>query len=125
MADVLSFTLKFPFNTATGVQLASLPIKRLKRKDITAAQNVTKSEAAMEDMLIAKMLGITLEDLGEFDIADSKSATEVLREMSNGRDLAAVLGRSTIDGVANATVGDIEAGDGGLLALGRGVPAGD
>jgi hypothetical protein len=52
----------------------------------------------MEDLLIAKMLGVTLEDLGEFDIADSKLATEVLREMASGGDLAGVLGRSAATG---------------------------
>nr|WP_178123986.1 phage tail assembly protein [Pseudomonas sp. WS 5079] len=100
------FTLKFPFKTAAQVQLNSLPIKRLKRKDISQAQASTKDEGVMEDMLVAKMFGITLEDLGEFDIADSKSATEVLREMSSGGDLAAILGRSAVDGAKDATVGD-------------------
>ena len=104
MADKLTFTLKFPFKTAAGVQLNSVPIKRLKRKDISAAQAVAKDEGAMEDMLCAKMLGITLEDLLEFDIADSKSATEVLREMSHGRDLAAFLGRSAATGTEDAAV---------------------
>ncbi|WP_416739217.1 phage tail assembly protein [Pseudomonas sp. NFX71] len=105
MADTLGFTLKFPFKSASGDQVSNLPIKRLKRKDISAAQAVAqKDEGAMEDLLVAKMLGITLEDLGEFDIADSKSATEVLREMSNGADLAAILGRSTIASAADAAV---------------------
>lgn len=104
MADQVSFTLKFPFKSGTGDQLKSLPIKRLKRKDISAAQAVAKDEGAMEDMLCAKMLGITLEDLLEFDIADSKSATEVLREMSHGRDLAAFLGRSAAAGTEDAAV---------------------
>lgn len=104
MADQVSFTLKYPFKSAGGDQLKSLPIKRLKRKDISAAQAVAKDEGAMEDMLCAKMLGITLEDLQEFDIADSKSATEVLREMSNGRDIAAFLGRSAAPGTEDATV---------------------
>lgn len=104
MADKLSFTLKFPFKTAADVQLKTLPIRRLKRKDISAAQSATKDEGVLEDMLIAKMFGLTLEDLGEFDIADSKSATEVLREMSNGGDLAAVLGRGAADGAKDAAV---------------------
>ncbi|WP_207848883.1 MULTISPECIES: phage tail assembly protein [unclassified Pseudomonas] len=95
MADELSFILKFPVKSGDGNTIKKLPIKRLKRKDITAAQAVTKDEGAMEDLLIAKMLGVTLEDLGEFDIADSKLATEVLREMASGGDLAGVLGRST------------------------------
>lgn len=98
MADELSFTLKFPFKGGNGDLIDKLPLKRLKRKDITAAQAVTKDEAVMEDMLVARMLGITLEDLGEFDVADSKKATEVLREMASGRDLAEVLGRSAFVG---------------------------
>jgi hypothetical protein len=104
MADALSFTLKFPFKSASGDTLKILSITRLKRKDISAAQAVTKDEGAMEDQLVAKMLGITLEDLGEFDIADSSLATEVLREMAAGRAIAAVLGRSTAAGAAPATV---------------------
>lgn len=104
MADPLSFTLKFPVKSASGDTLATRPITRLKRKDITAAQAVTKDEGVMEDMLVAKMLGVTLEDLGEFDIADSKLATEVLREMAAAGDVAALLGRSLVAGAAHATV---------------------
>ncbi|KII30078.1 phage tail assembly protein [Pseudomonas fluorescens] len=98
MADELSFTLKFPVKGGDGATITKLPIKRLKRKDISAAQAVTKDEGAMEDLLIAKMLGLTLEDLGEFDIADSKLATEVLREMASGGDLTGILGRSAAAG---------------------------
>lgn len=104
MAESLSLTLKFPFKSASGDTISKLPIKRLKRKDISTAQAVTKDEAAMEDQLVAKMLGITIEDLGEFDIADSKIATEVLREMASGGDLAAVLGRSAVAGTEDAAV---------------------
>ncbi|MGF6098899.1 phage tail assembly protein [Pseudomonas sp. 18175] len=106
MADKLCLTLKFPFKSAAGVQLETLPIKRVKRKDISACQALTKDESVLEDMIIAKIFNLTLEDLGELDIADSKSATEVLREMSNGRDLAEVLGRSTVDGAKDAAIGD-------------------
>jgi len=104
MAETISFTLKFPFQSASGETISKLPIKRLKRKDISAAQAVVKDEAALEDMLVSKMLGITLEDLGEFDIADSKSATEVLREMSNGGDFAALLGRGSVASSEDAAV---------------------
>ena len=104
MADKLSITLKFPFKNALGVQITSLPITRLKRKDIAAAQSHTKDDAVIEDHLLAKMTGLTLEDLNELDIADNKLATEVLREMAGGGDIAAVLGRSTAPGAADATV---------------------
>lgn len=104
MAGKISIPLKFPFTTAAGQKLTSLPITRLKRKDIAAAQVHAKDEAALEDHLIAKMTGITLEDLGELDIADSKTATEVLREMASGGDLAAVLGRGAAASAEDATV---------------------
>jgi citrate lyase gamma subunit len=104
MAEVLSLTLKFPIKSASGDTISKLSIKRLKRKDISAAQAVTKDEGAMEDMLLAKLLGITIEDLGEFDIADSKLASEVLREMAGGGDLAAVLGRGAVAGAKDAAV---------------------
>ena len=104
MADKLSITLKFPFKSAAGVQITSLPITRLKRKDISAAQNHTKDEAAMEDFLLAKMTGMTVEDLMELDIADSKKATEVFREMAGGGDLAELLGRGTAAGPKDAAV---------------------
>lgn len=104
MAESLSLTLKFPFKSASGDTISKLAIKRLKRKDVSTAQAATKDEAAMEDMLVSKMLGITIEDLGEFDIADSKLATEVLREMASGGDLTAVLGRSVVAGVEDTAV---------------------
>ncbi|WP_028684147.1 phage tail assembly protein [Pseudomonas chlororaphis] len=104
MAESLSFTLKFPFKSAGGETISKLPIKRLKRKDLSAAQTHTQDQAVVEDILTAKLLGITLEDLGEFDIADSKLATEVLREMANGGDLAAVLGRGAVAGAEDAAV---------------------
>lgn len=104
MADKLSIPLKFPFKNALGEQVKSLPITRLKRKDIAAAQSHAKDDAGVEDHLVAKLTGLTLEDLGELDIADSKVVSEVFREMADGGDLAAVLGRSPAASAADATV---------------------
>lgn len=104
MADKLSIPLKFPFTSAAGVKISSLPITRLKRKDISAAQTHTKDEAAMEDFLLAKMTGVTIEDLMDLDIADSKTVVEVFREMAGGGDLAAVLGRSAVAGIEDAAI---------------------
>lgn len=104
MADKLSIPLKFPFKSAAGVQINSLPITRLKRKDLTHAQGNSKDEAAMEDHLVAKMTGMTLEDLMELDIADSKTLSGVFREMVDGRDIAAFLGRGAATGSEDAAV---------------------
>lgn len=104
MAATLSIPLKFPFTSAAGVYISSLPITRLKRKDISAAQNHTKDEAVQEDFLLAKMTGLTVEDLMDLDIADSKTVGEVFREMVGGGDLAAVLGRGSAAGIEDAAV---------------------
>lgn len=107
MTNSLSFTLLFPIHSATGQTLATLPIRRLKRRELSEAQrNARGDEALMEDHLVAKMLGIALEDLGEFDLADSKRATELFRELVGGGDLAAFLGRGTATGAEDAAVGD-------------------
>lgn len=118
MAASLSIPLKFPFTTAAGTYLTSLPVTRLKRKDISKAQAYSKDDAVVEDFLLAKMTGMTIEDLDDLDIADSKTVTEVFRGMADGRDLAALLGRSAVDGTEDAAVGDSESGDAGVSALG-------
>ncbi|MDE1531688.1 phage tail assembly protein [Pseudomonas carnis] len=104
MADKLSIPLKFPFQTAAGVKITSLPITRLKRKDLSNAQSNTQDEAVMEDHLVAKMTGMTMEDLMELDIADSKTVSGVFREMVGGGDIAAFLGRSAAPGTEDAAV---------------------
>ena len=118
MAATLSIPLKFPFTTAAGTRLTSLPVTRLKRKDIGKAQDYSKDEGVIEDFLLAKMTGMTIEDLNDLDIADSKTVTEVFRGMADGRDLAALLGRSAVDGAEDAALGDSKPGDAGVSALG-------
>jgi hypothetical protein len=118
MAASLSIPLKFPFTTAAGARLTALPVIRLKRKDIGKAQSYSKDEGVIEDFLLAKMTGMTIEDLNDLDIADSKTVTEVFRGMADGRDLAALLGRSVVDGPEDAAIGNSEPRDAGIPALG-------
>ncbi len=103
MADTLHIPLKFPFKSASGSRIERLPIHRLKRKDIAAAQKHAANEAELEDHLAAKMTGLTLEDLGELDIADSRTVTNVFREVVDGGDGSKVLGRSAGAGAEAAT----------------------
>lgn len=102
MAEALYIPLKFPFTGGAGNRIDKLPIRRLKRKDISAAQQHAKNEAELEDLLAAKMTGLTLEDLGELDIADSRTVTEIFREVVGGGDGSAVLGRGAAAGSKNA-----------------------
>ncbi|MFD2645137.1 phage tail assembly protein [Pseudomonas japonica] len=112
MADPLSIPLKVPFTNAVGVRVESLPVKRLKRKDLAAAHTYSKDEVAQEDFLFAKMTGLTVEDLGELDIADSRVVSDVFREMAGGGDIAVVLGRRAAPGPEDAAVGDPQADHG-------------
>ncbi|HBP6804010.1 TPA: phage tail assembly protein [Pseudomonas aeruginosa] len=95
--------LLFPFTSASGERIEELSIRRLKRRDLLDAQRHTKDEAEIEDHLACKMTGLTLEDLGELDLADSRTVTEVFRELVAGRDGSAVLGRGATAGAADAT----------------------
>lgn len=102
MAESLHIPLKFPFKSGTGETISQLPIRRLKRKDLASAQSHSKDDAVIEDHLLARMTGLALEDLGELDIADSKTLTEVFREVAGGGDGSVVLGRSAAAGTEAA-----------------------
>ena len=74
-------TLKFPFRNAAGQSIEKLEIKRLKRADMKAAQRHSKDAAEQEDYLLAKMSGLTVEDIDQLDLADSKQLLDSFRAM--------------------------------------------
>lgn len=76
--------LKFPFKSATGSTIASLTLRRGKRKDIAAAAKYSDDPAEQEDFLMARLTDLTIEDIGELDIADSKRLTDSFRDMVDG-----------------------------------------
>jgi len=79
--------LLHPVKLATGEVLKSVKIHTLRRKDLTAAQRHGKDESVMEELLLAKMTGLTLEDLGELHIADARRVAERFQAMlGEGRD---------------------------------------
>ena len=102
MAEALHIPLKFPFKTAAGQQISRLPINRPKRKDITAAQGNFKDDVGIENYLTARMVGLTVEDLDELDIADSNTVNLVFQEVVRGGDGSGVLGRGAVNGAAPA-----------------------
>jgi len=81
--------LLHPITLATGDVLRSVKIHTLKRKDLSAAQRHGKDENLMEELLLAKMTGLTVEDLGELHIADARRVAERFQSMlGEGRDAA-------------------------------------
>lgn len=105
-ASAHSLPLLFPTPLPTGETLKSVPIHIVRRKDIAAAQKHSRDEAVIEDLLLAKMTGLTVEDLGELHIADSRRVTETFQEMVRGGDIAAFLGRIAAPGAADAAKRD-------------------
>jgi len=84
---VPELALLHPVKLATGERLTAIKIYPLKRKDLSAAQRHSKEEAVMEELLLAKMTGLTVEDLGELHIADARRVAERFQSMlGEGRD---------------------------------------
>jgi len=79
--------LLHPVKLATGETLEKVTIHTLRRKDLTAAQRHGKDETLMEELLLAKMTGLTVEDLGELHIADARRVAERFQAMlGEGKD---------------------------------------
>ncbi|NYT80877.1 phage tail assembly protein [Alcaligenaceae bacterium] len=99
---VATLPLLHPVTLPTGESLASVKIYPLKRRDISAAQQHSRDDAVIEDLLLARMTNLTVEDLGELHIADSRRVTETFQEMVRGADVAAFVGRIAAPGTAPA-----------------------
>lgn len=96
--------LQFPFTNAAGQRIESLTIKRLKRGDLKAAHKHSNDDADQEDFLFARMTGLTLEDIDQLDIADSKALSDAFRDMVGGGDKPAAAGQVPADGAADTAV---------------------
>lgn len=98
--------LKFPFTNAAGQRIESLTLRRGKRGDMKAAAKFSKDDADQEDFLFARLTGLTLEDIDQLDLADSKTLQDAFRGMVDGREDTEATGRSTADGIADSAVRD-------------------
>ncbi|UKD14876.1 phage tail assembly protein [Burkholderia aenigmatica] len=84
----MKIPLKFPVKLATGQTLTELTLNRGKRKDMAAAAKYSTDAGDQEDFLLARLTGLTVEDLGELDLADSKQLMDAFRGMVEGGDSA-------------------------------------
>ncbi|PAK13998.1 MULTISPECIES: phage tail assembly protein [Burkholderia cepacia complex] len=103
----MKIPLKFPVKLATGQTLTELTLNRGKRKDMSAAAKYSEDAGDQEDFLLARLTGLTVEDLGELDLADSKQLMDSFRRMVEGRDTA-----------DNASAGGAAGPDTGAAGLG-------
>lgn len=77
----MQITLKHPFTNAAGQRIEKLELRRAKRADMKAAAKYSKDEAEQEDFLFAQITGLTLEDIDQLDLADSKVLQDTFRDM--------------------------------------------
>lgn len=77
----MELPLKHPFTNAAGQRIEKLTVRRAKRADMKAAAKYSKDEADQEDFLFAQITGLTLEDIDELDLADSKALQDSFRSM--------------------------------------------
>lgn len=59
------YTLKFPFTNAGGQHIETIEMRRLKRSDLKAAVQFSKDDVDQEDFLLARLSGLTMEDIGQ------------------------------------------------------------
>ena len=77
----MQITLKHPFTNAAGQRIEKLTVRRAKRADMKAAAKYSKDDAEQEDFLFAQITGLTLEDIDQLDLADSKALQDSFRSM--------------------------------------------
>jgi hypothetical protein len=77
----MEITLKHPFTNAAGQRIEKLTVRRAKRADMKAAAKHSKDEAEQEDFLFSRITGLTLEDIDQLDLADSRSLQDTFRQM--------------------------------------------
>ncbi|AVG15389.1 hypothetical protein CFN79_05655 [Chromobacterium vaccinii] len=84
--------LQYPFTNAAGQRIDTLEVSRLKRADLKAASRHSQDDADQEDFLFARMTGLTLEDIDQLDIADSRALSDCFRQMLGIGDQPAAAG---------------------------------
>lgn len=77
----MELPLKHPFTNAAGQRIEKLTVRRAKRADMKAAAKYSKDDAEQEDFLFAQITGLTLEDIDQLDLADSKALQDSFRSM--------------------------------------------
>ncbi|WP_322080235.1 phage tail assembly protein [Burkholderia cenocepacia] len=109
----MKIPLKFPVKLATGQTLTELNLRRGKRKEMALAAKYSEDAGEQEDFLLGMLTGLTVEDIGELDLADSKRLMDAFRHMVEGRDSAGDAGAqrpAAEQGSADAGLGAAAAG---------------
>jgi len=89
------FALKYPITSAAGVRIEQVSLRRARRADMRAAHKFSRDEFEQDTFLLARLAGLTMEDIDALDLEDNNELVQRFRGM---------LGRSA------AQPGDLAAG---------------
>lgn len=78
----LTIKLLYPIDVPTGEKITEVTLKRVKQKAMKAIRNQHKKDPEeMGDAMLASSSGLTLEDIGEMDMADYTYLSERFSDM--------------------------------------------
>lgn len=77
----MDITLKHPVKLATGQMLTKITLRRPKVRDLKEAQRISDKPEEQELALIARLAGLTPEDVEELDLSDYRQLAESFRGM--------------------------------------------
>lgn len=78
----LTIELLYPIDVPTGEKITEVTLKRVKQKTMKAIRSQYKKDPdEMGDAMLAHSTGLTLEDIGEMDMADYTYLSERFSDM--------------------------------------------
>jgi len=78
----VEFALKYPFTNAAGVRVERITLRRARRADLRAASQYSKDDFDQDTFLLARLSGLTLEDLDNLDLEDNTQLVQRFRGLA-------------------------------------------
>ena len=99
----MKIKLQHPIQSASGQLITELEMRRGTRGDLKDAHKYSTDAIDQEDFLIARLTGLTLEDITLLDLADNATVMNSFRDMAEGKTDAGT-GRNSTGSTAPAAV---------------------
>jgi len=80
-APATEFALKYPFTSAAGVRIERISLRRARRADMRAAHKFSQEEFEQDTFLLARLAGLTMDDIDALDLEDNNELVERFRGM--------------------------------------------
>jgi len=78
-ASAIDIVLKYPFESASGVRVERITLRRARRADLRAANQFSSNEFEQETFLFARLTGLAMEDIDALDLEDNTQLVQRFR----------------------------------------------